>query len=445
MTLPPPWYVFLLAATLLAAPFILRRAATRETRRFAVRMIGGLLLFESGLLLLFYAKILCWPLVAAGIAMIASLAHPQKGRQVAGLLLAPAVAAGIGFQVLDGVQAFYFYFGFAVPFLLLGAIAAAVARWMAGPDRRLMAGAAALVMFGALSPASAFGFTFLVHYEVFQLPVLLIALFGLYTMVGPRGGASLASQWRVDPGATVAGRLAAPWRTKVGLGGPLMLGGLLFGVLALRHAPLPAPFDLVAWGLVALAAGVAVALLFAPVRRFAAPLLVFGGLAGVSAGLIGVRFGAEAFHVFIGGGPASQTIYFYQAGAGSLLLSLGAALGLARSHERAARERLASDPSLFVQEGPPDALSLPRGFLVERLPSVPGIAELEACAERVRADGARGGILLVTEASLDPFTGLPDATHEWLDQQSGGPLVHVAVREGREVFLLPFVDPQEMG
>lgn len=87
MALPPPWYVLLLATTLAVAPFILKGAAGPSARRFALRVLLGLVVLELGLVLLFYSRWLCWPLIVVSVGLLASLADARHPTRAAGLLV----------------------------------------------------------------------------------------------------------------------------------------------------------------------------------------------------------------------------------------------------------------------------------------------------------------------------------------------------------------------
>lgn len=436
MAWPPAWYLLLLIPTLVAVPLVLRRAVDAPGRRFAGRMLAGLLLVEAGLILLFYGKVYCWPLVAVGVAVTGSLASARHPVRAALITALPAFGAGVAFQWIPGEAAYLFYFAFALPLALFFAFAPALAeRVRRAPDARSFVAAGGVLLFAALTPASSFGWTFLEHYEVFQLPVLLVTLGSLYWLTGRSGSRALGD-------ATIGERLGAPWRTPLFVGGPLLLAGVLVGAYPLSHAPLPFAWEVVAWGAMGFAFFVGLVLVHPVTRRWARWLLPVAGFASAFAVLLGARSGASAFFAFIGGGPALETSYFYLAGLGSVLVAVAALVGVVGWIEMGGRRRLLLEPERFVQQGAFSSAGLPLDHHHEQVQGMPDVDGLAAYRDRLLARGDPLGVLEVLTPLPDPLVGLPEPVAGWLSAQSEAPFVHLAVREGKEVFLVPMMDPE---
>jgi hypothetical protein len=440
MTLPPWSYFLLIAVTVAAAPWVLR-GSRGSARPFAALLLGGLVAFEAGLILLFYAKILCWPLVACGVALFGAAGARTRPALAAGVHLVPALAAGAAFQLLSPFTDFYFYFAFALPSLLLFSLVPAAARRLSLlPGWRGLVAAGGILLVPAFSPAAAFGWTFLVHYEVLQLPALLLFLLGVRLFAVPPVTAGKATEGRE---ATVAERVGTAPGAPIMAAAPLLLVGLFFAFLALRPAPLPAAWGVVAWLCFVLSGAFGLFAWIAGLRARLQYVLVIAAAIAAFAVLLGARFGAEAFHVFLGGGPARETLYFYAAGLALLLAGLAAATGVAVFRHARSRWRLAARPEALVQPAAQAITGVPAGYGVAEVSDLPDVRALEWHRAAAQDAGERGRLLIVGVPLASPLVGLPEDVDEWLAGQRAAPYVHLAVREGRETFLVPILDAEE--
>jgi hypothetical protein len=431
--------VLLIGATALAALVILRRTTPPEGRKFAAWVLVGLAVYEVGLVLLFYSRLVCGILVAIGLAIIASQGTPRRPAVGLMALAAPGLLAAAAFEVLPEPEALLVYFSLMLPLLFAVAVGLAVTPWIRwSADARTLASAMALILLAALTPASSFAFTFLRHYEIFHLPVLVAALAGLYWFVRSGMPTAEAEHDRTLNQRT-PGERAARASLHVSVAAVAVVVGALVAATMLYQAPLSGVAGAVAWVLLSASVVSALASLVWPGRRLVAGLPL-AALAGIFASLMGVRAGAEAFQRF-GGGPAPESVYFYIAGAGIAAMALGGALGLAAWREAVTVRRNASAPANSAH--PADSPRLPSSDLVAVSVDVPTPAALQSLRQRVRREGARGGILVVA-APVHPLEGLPEAVAAWLAGQHGVPRMHVAVREGREVSYVPPLDADEV-
>lgn len=186
MAVPPPTYFLLVGLTLLAWPFVLRRAYDKAARNVGRRLLVGLLLFEVSLIVLFYSRVAC----ALGIvASAACLASSGTSRRTAALAAVPSAVAGLIFVLQPAPGAFVTYFAFSLPAALLVALATALTHWLRwSTTTSSLVGSAAVLAVAAFVPLSAFSLSFLVLFEVAHLAFLIVALFGITWLIS-RGAA----------------------------------------------------------------------------------------------------------------------------------------------------------------------------------------------------------------------------------------------------------------
>ncbi|MCA1810497.1 MAG: hypothetical protein LC623_00610 [Halobacteriales archaeon] len=221
MDLPPPSYFLLLLLTAAAAPLLVALAPRR--RGVLGLSLGGLALAWLGLALLHYDRLLCWPLVAAGAAVL-GVAGVRRAWGVA--LALPAVAAGVLFQMQPGIPGFASYFGVGLPMALLVALGAVALRLSRdAPPGRALAGSTLILAGATLVPLSSFGFGFLEGFEVAHAAWFAATAAGL--------GLLASASFRppvLDSPAAYAGRGGGrPW---------LAAGGLLAAAAFLAIVPL---------------------------------------------------------------------------------------------------------------------------------------------------------------------------------------------------------------
>jgi hypothetical protein len=218
---PPLSYFLLLLLTAAAAPLLVALAPRR--RAVLGLSLGGLALVWLGLALLYYDRLLCWPLVAVGAAVL-GVAGVRRAWGAA--LALPAVVAGALFQAQPGVPGFASYFGVGLPLSLLAALGAVALRLSRdAPPGRALAGSALMLAGATFVPLSGFGFGFLHDFEVAHAAWFAATLAGLGLLVRAAPPPPV-----LDSPAAYAGRGGGkPW---------LAAGGLLAAAAFLATVPL---------------------------------------------------------------------------------------------------------------------------------------------------------------------------------------------------------------
>src|SRR5688572_26123872 len=97
--LPPPTYLLLVGLTLLAWPFVRRRAEDPGMRQAATLLLLGLLAVECGLAVLFWSRFACVPFVVAGCVLLARVGFPSSWPSAVASSM-PAAIAGLLFLLL---------------------------------------------------------------------------------------------------------------------------------------------------------------------------------------------------------------------------------------------------------------------------------------------------------------------------------------------------------
>ncbi len=433
--LPPPTYALLVGTTLLALPILIRRASDNAARLLVWQILLGFALVELGLVVLYYSRLACWTLAAAGTVLLGAAAYPRRP-MLGGIAAAPvAIAAGLLFQFTPGEAAFANYFAIGLPVAVGLPLAALQARWLRwDASHRTVLASVGLLLFGGFIAVSAFSIDFLTRFEVAHLPVLAASLASLLWLAG-HGRDRVRRERHVaidamNPGE-YAGRPASPAnRLAFGLTNAALLVGVAGHALSASAYPGLAVRSWIGLG----AAGLAVAFLVVgrATQRRVQDLGLAASLAALAAAVTVPL--AAIRHEYLGPGDKNLFLPLAAAGISTALALTAFSAALAAMIDARRRARLGPT----TDEEAPGALRRETNGPVR-------VADLEDLASEVRAANARVGVLVVNAPQTQPLWTLPDDVYRWLEERNDpAARVHVAIRESDATYLVPPLVPEEL-